>query len=70
MTGDDSDALEFDDLIALDRRKLNCNGTSARITIPKASELGLVGKSDEFDASIAVRRNGDELLVTARIEIE
>ena len=64
---DDVDPLE--QLVALDRRTVNCSNSSARITIPKAQDLGLVGNSD-LDAAVAVRQTDDEIIVEARIQIE
>jgi len=61
----DADALAG--LVTLQRRRINNSGTSARLTIPKATELGLVGKVG-ITATVAVRRvDDDEIVLTAKI---
>jgi hypothetical protein len=59
-----------EDLVALDSRRVSFSGTSARISIPQAQDLGLVGNSDGLEASVSVRQTDDEIIVEARIPLD
>ena len=63
----DPDALAG--LISLERRRVNSSGTSARLTIPAANDLGLVGKVG-LTASVCLREVDDEIVLTAKIRPE
>jgi len=60
------DLAQLEGLIALDDRSVTTTESSALISIPGAQRVGLVGKSSTT-ASVAVRRDDDEIVVTARI---
>ena len=62
----DLDLAQLEGLVALDDRSVTTTESSALVSIPSAKQLGLVGKSSTT-ASVAVRRDDDEIVVTARI---
>jgi len=59
------------DLRALDRRSIDVtNSGSARMTIPQAADLGLVGNPD-LTAVVEVREiTNDEIIVIGRISLD
>jgi len=62
----DPSALEG--LIALDSRTVTTTETSALISIPGAKDAGIV--DSDITASVSVRRDDSEIVVTARLPLD
>jgi len=64
----EADLSALEGLIALDSRTVTTTETSALISIPGAKDCGIV--DSDITASVSVRRDENEIVVTARLPLD